>query len=205
MSCNEKDMKDNMNSDNAVIVGLSYCFSKLFFFLLPFISPLPDTFSSLYLLFGLLLSLHCNHLCRGACHPYLLISSDPVLLWALLHLNVRLMSLPHPPDTSAQRLLKAFMEQCEPGGWYKLKRPLFLFLGIMALKGQVLARNGERERETGSISYDWLPSSGFDKRLLPNCYIAVGAIERKQQNSHHLKLHFFTVTTENYKDFLHLS
>lgn len=34
-------MKDNINSDKAVIVGLSYCFSKLFFFLLPFTTPLP--------------------------------------------------------------------------------------------------------------------------------------------------------------------
>lgn len=34
-------MKDKIKSDKAVIVGLSYCFLKLFFFLLPFISPLP--------------------------------------------------------------------------------------------------------------------------------------------------------------------
>lgn len=34
-------MKNNINADKAVIVGLIYCFSKLFFFLLPFISLLP--------------------------------------------------------------------------------------------------------------------------------------------------------------------
>lgn len=38
----------------------------------------------------------------------------------------------------------------------------------MALKGQLLVRNRkrERERESRSIGYDWLPSSGFEK-LLP--------------------------------------
>lgn len=106
-------MKDDIKSDKAVIVGLSYCFSALFF--VAFHPSPPGTFSSIYLLFSLFLSLPCNHLCRGPCHLYLLISYNPVLLGALLHLHVRLMSLPHPPDTSAQRLLKAFMEQCEPG------------------------------------------------------------------------------------------
>lgn len=36
----------------------------------------------------------------------------------------------------------------------------------MALKGQLLVRNRKRERESRSIGYDWLPSSGFEK-LLP--------------------------------------
>lgn len=33
-------MKDHLHTDKAVIVGLSFYFSELFFFLLPFISPL---------------------------------------------------------------------------------------------------------------------------------------------------------------------
>lgn len=93
-------MKDHLHIDKAVIVGLSFYFSELFLSFAFHLSP-PDTFSSLYLLFGLFLSLHRNHPHRGACHLYLLISSIPVPLGALLHLNVRLMRPPHPPDTSA--------------------------------------------------------------------------------------------------------
>lgn len=195
-------MSDNRDSGKAVIVGLSYCFSKLLFFPLSFafhLSP-PDTISSLYLLFGLFLSLHCNHLHRGACHLYLLISSNPSLLWALLHLNVRLMSLPHPPDTSAQRLLKAFMEQCEPGGWYKLKHPhpptpLLLFFYIIALKGQLLAGPDKEKRwETGGIDCDWLPSSGFAKNAFLKDFKTLG-----DENSGRLKLLHRTVS----KDIVH--
>lgn len=198
-------MSDNRDSGKAVIVGLSYCFSKLFHPPLSFafhLSP-PDTVSSLYLLFGLFLSLHCNHLHRGACHLYLLISSNPSLLWALLHLNVRLMSLPHPPDTSAQRLLKAFMEQCEPGGWYKLKHPptpLLSFFFIIALKGQLLAGPDKGKRwETGGIDCDWLPSSGFAKNVFLKGFTTLGDKERSDENSHRLKLLRCTVS----KDIVH--
>lgn len=123
-------MKDHLHIDKAVIVGLSFYFSELFLSFAFHLSP-PDTFSSLYLLFGLFLSLHRNHPHRGACHLYLLISSIPVPLGALLHLNVRLMRPPHPPDTSAQRPLKAFVEEGESAGRYKLKP----FLRVLALKG----------------------------------------------------------------------
>lgn len=123
--------KDHLHTDEAVIVGLSFYFSELFFLSFAFHLSPPDTFSSLYLLFGLFLSLHRNHPHRGACHLYLLISSIPAPLRALLHLNVRLMRLPHPPDTSAQRLLKAFVGELESAGGYKLKP----FLRLLPTKG----------------------------------------------------------------------
>lgn len=115
------------------------------------LSP-PDTFSSFYLLFGLFLSLHRNHPHRGACHLYLLISSIPVPLGALLHLNVRLMRPPHPPDTSAQRPLKAFVEEGESAGGYKLKA----IFKDSVFKGKLLAK-----LKVGVFSYGWLPPSGL--------------------------------------------
>lgn len=75
------------------------------------------------------------------------------------------MSLPHPPDTSAQRLLKAFMEQCESGAWYKLKcsLSLSLFFRGCSCKGATSS-----QRRSGRISCGWLPSSDLNKWLLSN-------------------------------------
>lgn len=64
----------------------------------------------------------------------------------------------------------------------------------MVLKGQLLKereREKLEERETGSINYDWLPSSGIGKLLLPNYYMAIGAVERKRQSCD-LKLQYIS-------------